>query len=127
MGYIPAPRTRERVLLAASQCEPKDARQAAIIGAIAHTLLDTGRFLPHAIAAHAADQMGWGMTVAWDIDDTIAQNGGVRPTKLDPDDDVRTLYTKRIFPQDGYPTMPEISAAAALFKDKYYPPEAVAA
>lgn len=90
-------RSREKVLLAASNVQTKEYRQAACIGAIAQVLMDTGHFLPQQVAALAADRMGWGLSVAADMN-------------FNP------------FPKGGYPSMPEIRKAAELFKAQYDPP-----
>ena len=95
-------RSRERVLLAASRCEPKDYREAALIGAIAHVLIDTGHFLPHQVAAVAADRMGWGLSVATDL--------------MGPQQALRAFRTR------GYPSLEEVARAARVFKAEYDPP-----
>lgn len=95
-------RGRERVLLAASNCNPKDYRQAAIIGAIAQNLIATGHFMPHDVAALAADRMGWGMVVATDL--------------------MGSHSALQAFRTRGNPTMHEVAQAARMFKAQYDPP-----
>ena len=108
-------------MLAASQVEASDDREATIVGSIAATLIDSGHFLPHLVAAHAAESMAWGYTVARDIDKSIDENGYAGP--------VVTPLPDRMFPKvlRGYPTMAEIAIAARKFKHFYDPPAGVAA
>ena len=109
-------RTIERILLAAANCHPIDERQAAIIGGIAQSLIATGHFQPHAAAAIAAENMGWAYTTAINIDKSIDEQGYAGP--------VVPPLPNRMFPKDrrGYPSMPEVREAAAMFKRHYDPP-----
>lgn len=115
-------RSEDRVLNAAAACEPEDYRQAALIGAIAKCLITTGHFMPQTVAALAADNMGWALSLAGNFDESFSHLSVV-PTERDPDTGTTPNLSKRIFPLRGYPTMPEITRAARVFKAQYDPPK----
>lgn len=90
--------------MAASKCKPDTDREAALIGAIASTLIETGQVKPSEIAAVAANNMAEMYRIAQCFED---------PTLPD-----------RMFPpaHRGYPKAPEINRALAKWRDQYDPP-----
>lgn len=109
-----------RILQAAAETTTEDTRESAIVGAIASTLISTGRFNVGSVASVAAESMGWAYSMAHHIDDSTAEQGYVGP--------LNEALRDSIFPGDrrGYPTTEEIRGVARKFMERYNPPAAAA-